>query len=316
MQGRPINDRSRDYRVRVAVFSPDGKFICSRDHMAARARVWQPSEEPDAAIWTIDDIRSDRMVWSPDGRLLALHTMFGLQLRMRNRAGSRLLWRSKEEAAGETAWSPDSRALCYGIAGAIVLCDAMTGRRQAEWPWTIRGNPVPIPTLAWAPDGRTIAAQAVGELRILDVRGGTVLSRFPTPPFPSQYNGLAFSPDGRYLACQGFTDGWLDAPVDVYDVQRGKKVFSKVCTGLAKIFAWAPSGATLLLGSYRVGTRWQFTGPTSGGSGLVAYDVRSGKEIWSVRARPVAWVAGAWIDSGKKVLVVDENAEVWSYDGW
>lgn len=129
------------------------------------------------------------------------------------------------------------------------------------------------------------------------------------------HDRLAFSPDGRYIACRGFTDSWFDAPVDVFEIQSGKKVFSKACAGLARVFAWAPSGATLLLGSYRVGTKWAFAGPSSGGSGLVAYDVTSGKAIWSVPARPVAWVAGVWIDSGKKVLVVDENAEVWSWEG-
>ena len=110
------------------------------------------------------------------------------------------------------AWSPDgSRLAIDGEAGAIVV-DPATGTA------TFIGGTNPV----WSPDGRQLAVLDPGalpvptRLRIVEMAGGGTAR---TLPFPA-IGGLAWSPNGRWIAATGGTSGASNSLVRI-DVTTG-----------------------------------------------------------------------------------------------
>jgi WD40 repeat protein len=176
------------------------------------------------------------------------------------------------------AFSPDGRLLVAPAPGTpsrtLLIIDASTGKelRKIE-------SRQPITSFAFAPDGRTLAAEntdrtitlwevASGKERgrlsqaavaagappnAMDqelalavdafvVAGGGVLGGFGEPFGPV---GLAFSPDGRTLAVRG-----PDLSVRVWDVTAGKEITQlKGHGGPVETVAFAPDGRTLVSGA-------------------------------------------------------------------
>jgi dipeptidyl aminopeptidase/acylaminoacyl peptidase len=65
--------------------------------------------------------------------------------------------------------------------------------------------PAPVTALAFAPDGKLLAAGGYQAVRLLDPATGTVVRTLPGPS--DQVLALAWSPDGKWLAAAGGTPG-------------------------------------------------------------------------------------------------------------
>ena len=152
--------------------------------------------------------------WSPDGRRIAFvrkhccdgSPVDGVYVIGADGRGLRQLVASR---ATTVAWSPDGAAIAFvaefsnGDRNSIQLVDVQTGERS-----TLGARGLPSPrSLAWSPDGRTLAV-AAGGISLLPATGGTarrIVSAF-------YVTGVSWSPDGRRLAFNGSRERWRPRP--------------------------------------------------------------------------------------------------------
>jgi WD40 repeat protein len=102
--------------------------------------------------------------------------------------------------------------------------------------------PHPIPSVAFAPDGRSLAVVAAGagarEVLILDPEGGAVRARLSGYPLG---NVLAYAPDGRTLAVAG-----SDRSIRLFDPRTAKPVAAlTVRASCPRSLAFSPDGRWL-----------------------------------------------------------------------
>jgi WD40 repeat protein/uncharacterized protein (UPF0147 family) len=201
-------------------FAPDGRRLVSSS-ADGTIRVWDVAEGRELHKMSGD--RTLKLAVSADGRWLASAS---------DKRGPRglyevVLWdlgTGREHArfplpagieAGQLAFSPDSRLLAVGghrgnwkVPGTLEVWDVADGK---EWR-SLEGHAVCVSSLAFSPDGRTLATgEGQGTLLLWELAGGRKRHQFIG--HESQIDSLAFSPDGRLLAASS-----LDAPAYVWDV--------------------------------------------------------------------------------------------------
>ncbi len=108
--------------------------------------------------------------------------------------GKELASISVDQSIGALALSPDGRVLAWlNAAGRVVrLVETDGGKVLGELP----AQPVPVLSLAFAPDGKTLAT-ASGDVHLWDV--DTRAERFAFRASPDWAQSVTFSPDGRWL---------------------------------------------------------------------------------------------------------------------
>jgi WD40 repeat protein len=116
------------------------------------------------------------------------------------------------------AFSPDGRRLASvaGVGTTVHLWDLATGRPAQR----LRGHAAPVAAVAFAPDaGRLASVDSQSSILLWDRAESGNYVRRPEPLRPGAFaaRGLAFSPDGRWLAAGGYG-------LHVWDLAGGKKV--------------------------------------------------------------------------------------------
>jgi WD40 repeat protein len=146
-------------------------------------------------------------------------------------------------------------AMGKGIVSMIGMWDVSSGERLGE---LIRAERVH--SLTFSPDGKTLTSgSSRGGPRLWDATTGHELRRFAGPAFA----GLAFSPDGKWLAGAGADeDQDEDQKVHVWEVNTGLEVRAfHGHVGLVLSVAFAPDGRTLASGGFdSTVLLWDFTG--------------------------------------------------------
>jgi WD40 repeat protein len=248
--------------------SPDGKRLASA--AADGVKVWDAANgkqlvalrmKPKEEAW--------RVVFDTRGQLLAtLSWDWGLA---NNQGMAVRIWHAPPDAEGEhteplftfrfqarfrlfwdmpgLVFSPDGRYLACGPHEKVLLWD-MEQIRSPEPVRVLEGHNRNICDLAFSPDGRRLATSADDEtIRIWDPTKGQEILSFDSPrdgiPGYRQFQCLAFSPDGRYLA------GGKAQYVAIWDTANGQRLHYLGCHSddTVETLAFSPDGKTLACGT-------------------------------------------------------------------
>jgi WD40 repeat protein len=203
----------------LCVFSPDSKSLAV-DAGGGRVDVFDVASGKRRFVIHAHEIRLDCVAYSPDGRLLA--TARGCELALWEAATGKLCHRMRNGPEGLNAalvFAPDSATLASLIRPSdvdemsdhligVTLWNVASGRRL----YRVARQHGAGRTLAFSPDGRTLACENVGnEVSLWEVASGKERRRFAG--HQHGVGALAFSRDGRWLI-----SGGLDATVLVWDL--------------------------------------------------------------------------------------------------
>jgi WD40 repeat protein len=186
--------------VLAVAFSPDGRRIASAgEHPDMAPRLWNVDTGAEIRRFMGHVINVNSLAFRPDGRHLASASNDGRVFIWDVETGKPLgiLSEERRRMVNAVAYSADGRVLASGgLDQCVRIWDAMTGREAS----TLRGLASGVTCLAFRPDGRRIAAGSEdGLVKIWDAARGPESIRITSVP-PVKHTGLAFSPDGRWVA--------------------------------------------------------------------------------------------------------------------
>ena len=147
-------------------------------------------------------------------------------------------------------------------------------------------------TVAFSPDGRTLATGDTTTVRIWNVSSGQEIRKFTVP---RSVWSVAFSPDGRTLATGGDTTVWI------WDVSNGQKIMELTGhTNFVRSVAFSPDGRTLATSSYDNTAR--------------IWNVSSGQEIMQFMGHTSSVNSVAFSPDGRTLATGsgDNTARIWN----
>jgi WD40 repeat protein len=233
--------------VRGLAFSPDGRTLASATGDGG------PAGGPEVRLW---DVRTGKelaalptggpgsfLAFTPDGTGLLAgwrdHLRPGL-LDLREAGGFTL-----PLTARAACLSTDGRQLALGTQREIRILDAGTGIERLM----LAGHQFPVTALAFDPAGRLLASGSLmGEIRLWDPNTGASLPCAAKHPTRRRITGLAFSPDGKFLASTGGDEDTPNLTADFYlwDAGTGAEVLHRQGrTGQGLGVAFSPDGKFL-----------------------------------------------------------------------
>lgn len=205
------------------------------------------------------------VVFSPDGTTLASAEKSGPKTKW----GGIKLWDAKTGKKRATlegsvtggapglngmpalAFSPDSKTVAAGgsgeLPGVVLLWDVETGK--AKPPLSLLGRYEPALSVAFSPDGKTLASGSLdGTLYLWDVDSGKVRDTLKGRVDGGRLRALAFSPDGMILASRD-----SDKSIKLWEVKTGKEQATlEATTSGTPCLAFSPDGKTLATGSEQI----------------------------------------------------------------
>lgn len=211
------------------------------------------------------------------------------------------------------AWSPDSKYIVSAGADETVrvwnatnLETIQTYSAHVGWFYPVV-NPRPyVYTVAWSPNGKSIASAGTGEkLHVWNVSSGDTerIYHHPTKVFPS-IHALAWSPDGKRIASICGSDVVNVSHKDVYiwDLESGREVLhypmsaglnGALTTGSA--LAWSPDG--------------QYIASSCGDGTIHIWNPVTREQITTWHANAVLVLAIAWSPDSKQIAIATAGAK-------
>jgi len=244
------------YPTAVA-WSPNGVCAASADS-SGLVMVWSVADGQELVRLTGHRDRVYGLAWSPDGTSLASGSWDGQEIGWNHATGLKAYTYLSAGGVGHLAWSGDRLALATATGDVVVLngTDGTVAR-------TVHVTDAPLWSLAWSPDGATIAA-GVGEygpstggpygVYLVDPGTGQVTGNIT--PLTGPVWSLAYAPDGQRLAAAGGAFAGLHPPaayadyrVAVTTVASGQTAYIGTHTDSVWAVSWAPDGAVLAAAS-------------------------------------------------------------------
>jgi WD40 repeat protein len=196
--------RPHDVIADSALIAPDGKILVIASRQFVRR--WDLATCKELAPLRGHQDRVFRVAVSSDGRAYATCAADGT-VRVWGRDGKeRKRWKVPEKDALTVAFAPGGKLLACGtLKGEVIAWDVATGREL----WRVRGQDRRVWSLAFSPDGVTLAS-AGDRLRLRDAATG--VERRPPGAGWGRASVVAFAPDGKRLVAAGDSavPGWWD----------------------------------------------------------------------------------------------------------
>jgi WD40 repeat protein/tRNA A-37 threonylcarbamoyl transferase component Bud32 len=231
--------------VTAVSFRPDGKALltASADN---NTRVWDLANGNLVALPIAHGGEITHALFGPDGRTLLTATKTRASLwQPTGKPIGQLTHIDKDEVEQDIlalAYGPDGRTvLTGGNDGKARLWDAATGKQIGPG---LRHD-APLDTLAFSPDGKTIATVCSLEdtVRLWETATGSLVG--PPLRHASSVNDIAISPDGRTILT-----GSTDTTARLLDSKTGKSIGSPLHhLGAVYAVAFSPDGQTLATAS-------------------------------------------------------------------
>lgn len=245
-------------------FSPDGRYLAGAAHSGTVVLLSTATGDPENYFEdTLDEYVSD-LGWSPDGSLLAVGISNASAVlwdvstgkKYRTLGGNPSHTSKSHSEPCYLDWSPDGKRLAVGSdRGMIKVFDPV--RDSMLLSFTAGVFPMDsdqidwtgyFTSLAWSPDGMTLAAGSQYEIVLWNPQSGDI--RRKLQGHPHTVTTVAWSPDGKKLASG---DGYYndDGIVIVWDATTGKML--KKLEGHHGFFVsaveWTKDGTSVLAAS-------------------------------------------------------------------
>jgi WD40 repeat protein len=256
--------------VRSVAFSPDGKTLATsgaywdRVEWKGEVRLWELKFGPGSLVVTERaSLKSTTrhaiskngfLAFSPDGKTLAWASIRSAapgEVKLCDVARGQVK-ASLKGGGGPVAFSPDGLTLASGsLDNTVKLWDVASATERTA----IKGHNGEIASVAFSPDGKSLAVAAGSQIKVWELVPGQ--ARATLHGHPGAVFAVAFGPDGKTLASGG---GFHDingtyGEVKLWDMDTGQTRLTLQADGLVPCVALSPDGKTLAWGTVARGPK-------------------------------------------------------------
>jgi len=204
--------RGHSEAIREVAFSPDGKYVATGSNDFT-ARIWDVQTGQVIHILTGHTNHVWGISFNPDGNLLATGSYDGTIRVWDVKKGNLIRILEPREGIRCVIFSPDGKYLATGVDDGLILWDTSTWKKAGFFP-VHRLNRSTI--IDFSHDGKLVASgSADGGLKIWEVKSEKLWKYIGKET--SAVDGLAFSPDGNFIASTHPDEGLIR----IWDVKTG-----------------------------------------------------------------------------------------------